>query len=55
MPRPDDPVIAAALAGGAMLLVRIRADADPPGFLAGWRRVADPVNPADVLYIPVQA
>jgi hypothetical protein len=38
-PADDDPVIAAALARGDTVLVRIRADDDPPPSMAGWRRV----------------
>jgi hypothetical protein len=55
VPSPADPAIAAALTRGDMVLVRIRADTDPPLFLTSWRRVADPVNPDYVLYTPVQA
>jgi hypothetical protein len=50
-PEPDDPAIAAALARGETVVVRIRADERPPAFMAGWRRVALPVNPRYVAYL----
>ena len=38
-PAADDPVIAAAVARGDTVLVRIRADDDPPSSMAGWPRI----------------
>jgi hypothetical protein len=50
-PDQDDPVIAAALARGDTVVVRIRADEDPPPFMAGWRRVDLPVTDTYVGYL----
>ncbi|MPZ25426.1 MAG: hypothetical protein GEV12_02995 [Micromonosporaceae bacterium] len=51
-PSEGDPAIAAALVRGDTVLVRIRADEDPPRFMAGWRRVELPGNRAYVGYLP---
>lgn len=50
-PDQDDPAIAAALARGDTVVVRMRADEDPPEFMAGWRRVELPGSDTYVGYL----
>lgn len=51
-PAEDDAAITAAMARGDDIVVRIRADAEPPALLAGWRRVALPGSGTYVAYLP---
>lgn len=50
-PREGDPAIAAALARGDTVLVRVRADEEPPPSMAGWRRIELPGNGRYVGYL----
>jgi hypothetical protein len=51
-PAADDPAIAAALARGDDVVVRIDADLALPEAMAGWRRVELPGGGRPVAYLP---
>jgi hypothetical protein len=51
-PATGDPEIAAALARGDDVVVRIRADASMPESMSDWRRVELPRNERYVAYLP---